>query len=84
MTNDLNATTFGASACSYAAARPRYPASLFDWIADLAPAKRLAKGYRDRAGAWPRHDAPATNLGTVTSAYDPVPTVSCSKADAQR
>ena len=42
MSNDLNATTFGASAPRYAAARPRYPAAMFDWIADLAPARHLA------------------------------------------
>ena len=42
MSNDLNATTFGAGALRYAAARPRYPAALFDWIADLAPARHLA------------------------------------------
>ncbi len=42
MSNDPNATTFGASALRYASARPRYPAALFDWIADLAPARRLA------------------------------------------
>jgi SAM-dependent methyltransferase len=42
MSNDLNAKTFGAGALLYAAARPRYPAALFDWIADVAPARRLA------------------------------------------
>ena len=42
MSNDPNATTFGASALRYASARARYPAALFDWIADLAPARRLA------------------------------------------
>lgn len=42
MSNDLNAATFGTSAFRYAEARPRYPAALFDWIANIAPAKRLA------------------------------------------
>ena len=42
MSNEANARIFGASASCYAAARPRYPAALFDWIAELAPARSLA------------------------------------------
>lgn len=42
MSSEANAMTFGASAACYAAARPRYPAALFDWIAALAPARSLA------------------------------------------
>lgn len=42
MSNDLNAATFGQSAECYAQARPRYPTALFDWIAEVAPAGRLA------------------------------------------
>lgn len=34
--------TFGGVADSYAAARPGYPAGLFAWLADIAPARDLA------------------------------------------
>ena len=37
-----NATTFGAQAGTYAAARPAYPDALFDWLAARAPGRRLA------------------------------------------
>ena len=37
-----NATTFGAQAETYAAARPTYPDALFDWIASEAPGSDLA------------------------------------------
>lgn len=36
-----NATSFGAQAAHYAAARPTYPDALFDWIADAAPGRGL-------------------------------------------
>jgi SAM-dependent methyltransferase len=42
---DANAdvpTTFGSVAELYAAARPTYPGALFDWLADVAPARDLA------------------------------------------
>lgn len=35
-------STFGSVAEQYAAARPTYPAALFDWLADVAPARGLA------------------------------------------
>ncbi len=37
-----NATTFGAQADVYRAARPSYPDALFDWIASLAPSTGAA------------------------------------------
>ncbi|MGH6609190.1 MAG: class I SAM-dependent methyltransferase, partial [Burkholderiaceae bacterium] len=42
MTIDPNSLTFGANAAQYAAARPRYPESLFEWIASLARVRRFA------------------------------------------
>jgi hypothetical protein len=33
---------FSQTSAAYAAFRPRYPAALFDWLASLAPARRLA------------------------------------------
>jgi len=37
-----NATTFGAQASTYAAARPNYPDELFDWITSQSPTTQLA------------------------------------------
>jgi SAM-dependent methyltransferase len=40
--NTLNASTFSAESARYAAARPTYPAALFDWLALQAPGRTLA------------------------------------------
>ena len=42
MSDALNAATFAHDAAGYAAARPTYPPQLFDWLAELAPARDCA------------------------------------------
>jgi SAM-dependent methyltransferase len=42
MSNALNAVTFSTDANGYLAARPKYPAALFDWLLTQVPARSLA------------------------------------------
>jgi SAM-dependent methyltransferase len=42
MSNTANVSTFAAGSAQYAAARPTYPAALFDWLAAQGPARDAA------------------------------------------
>lgn len=84
-----NATTFGAQASTYAAARPSYPDELFDWIAAQAPAKNhvwdvgTGSGQAARALADRFEHVHATDIDTAQiKAATPQPNITYTPAEA--
>lgn len=68
---------FSAVAADYASHRPSYPAALFDWLAEQAPARRLAwdcatgsgQAARDLAGRLDRVNATDAAAAQIDAAW---------------
>ena len=88
---------FSAVAAQYAQARPEYPQALFDWIAAVAPARKLAwepgcgsgQASRDLARVFERVHATDPSAAQIANARGPAnvrfavePGEACSLADA--